>query len=225
MTYSLPKIIHPNGAIGYYLNEEMAKIFAELYPITMNSELREMFGISTHTINKFKKELGLKKNMEVICHKHAQQVKKICEENGYYQSIKGKRMHENCLKAVQEKRKTGWTPLRDIKEKDPERFKEIQQRRSKARKETFEREKKHVKWGLDQTTRLHIPYEKFKRKDVSRRYKAVQKGYILGSTREFSGERYTFYYTDTTHRAPIFEKNSIKAGFRIEPYTKRNTLG
>ena len=87
--YQLPSRL-VRGVKTYYLTPELEQHFRRLFPVTMNRDMMRLFGISFSTMERFKRNLGLTKNMRTIRHKHAQQVKRICEENGYYDSLRGK---------------------------------------------------------------------------------------------------------------------------------------
>lgn len=95
---------HQNGMMEYYLEGELKERFCELFPKNSNRRLMEWFGISFVTLQRFKRELGLEKDMRAIRKQQAKDVKKICEKNGYYASIRGKppprlawKAHESCM--------------------------------------------------------------------------------------------------------------------------------
>jgi hypothetical protein len=94
------------------------------------------------------------------------------------------------------------------------------QRRSEERKDTIRKEKRRVLYGMERKTRLRCivmcPYTK---RQVSHRYNAMKRGYIvMEDCTEQSGERYNIYYDNETSRAPIFEKNLVKDGFKIKEW-------
>lgn len=218
-----PKYILPaepsQGGPKYYLTPELEAEFRRLFPVTMNRRMMELFGISFSTLQRFKRQLGLVKNETVIRKKLARQVKKICEENGYYASLRGKQPSEQCQQALHDKFASGWHPMKAMKAKNPRKYKKTMQRRSEERKALVAKEKKHIRWGLSQSTGLHLPFDIFTRSQVSHRYNALNRGYLLGNKAEFSGERYVIYYDDNTDRSRRFEDNLLADGFTIKQYS------
>lgn len=214
--YPVPKRRSEKGQMEYYLTPELEKEFRRLFPITMNRRMMELFGISFSTLQRFKRELGLVKNETTIRKKLAKQVKKICEDNGYYDSLRGKQPSEQCRQAIHEKFASGWHPMKAMKAKNPRKYKKTLQRRSEERKALIAKEKKHIRWGLSQSTGLHLPFDIFTRSQVSHRHNALKRGYLLGDMAEFSGERYTIFYDKDTKRSPRFEQNCINDGFRFQ---------
>lgn len=75
-----------------------------------------------------------------------------------------------------------------------------------------------MKWGLPRKTRLRVAVmNPYSRNQVNRRYLAQRRGYIIADDcSEGSGNRYVIFYDENTTRSEIFERNSIKDGFRIE---------
>lgn len=214
--YPVPKRRSEKGPMEFYLTPELEKEFRRLFPVTMNRRMMELFGISFSTLQRFKRELGLVKNETTIRKKLAKQVKKICEDNGYYDSLRGKQPSEQCRQAIHEKFASGWHPMKAMKAKSPRKYKQTCQRRSEERKALIAKEKKHIRWGLSQSTGLHLPFDIFTRSQVSHRYNALKRGYLLGDMAEFSGERYTIFYDKDTKRSPRFEQNCINDGFRFQ---------
>lgn len=214
--YIVPQRKHARaGVMELYLTPELEKEFRRLFPITMNRRMMELFGISFSTLQRFKRELGLEKNETIIRKKLAKKVKKICEDNGYYDSLRGKAPSDAAIEATKKKFAEGFHPMKALK-KNPRKYKKICQHRSEYRKAQIAKEKKYIRWGLSQNTNLHLPFEIFSRKQVSRRHNALRRGYILGDRAEFSGERYTIFYDDDTQRSAKFEQNCIADGFRIQ---------
>lgn len=214
--YPVPKRRSEKGPMEFYLTPELEKEFRRLFPITMNRRMMELFGISFATMQRFKRELGLVKNETTIRKKLAKQVKKICEDNGYYDSLRGKQPSEQCRQAIHEKFASGWHPMKAMKAKNPRKYKKTLQRRSEERKALIAKEKKHIRWGMSQSTGLHLPFDIFTKSQISHRYNALKRGYLLGDMAEFSGERYTIFYDKDTKRSPRFEQNCINDGFRFQ---------
>lgn len=200
----------------FYLTPELEKEFRRLFPVTMNRRMMELFGISFATMQRFKRELGLVKNETTIRKKLAKQVKKICEDNGYYDSLRGKAPSDACIEATKKMWAEGFHPMKALKKKNPRKYKKTCQRRSEERKALIAKEKKHIRWGMSQDTGLHLPFDIFTKSQISHRYNALNRGYLLGDRAEFSGERYTIFYDKDKKRSPRFEQNCIADGFRIQ---------
>lgn len=215
--YILPAAPRPGGS-KYYLTPELEAEFRRLFPVTMNRRMMELFGISFSTLQRFKRQLGLVKNDTVIRKKLARQVKKICEENGYYASLRGKAPSDAAIAATKQMYSDGYHPMKVLKVKNPRKYKQTCKRRSEQRTALIAKERRHVRWGLDQTTGLHIPHDNYTTSQTNRRYHASRRGYILGNKAEFSGERYVIYYDDNTDRSRRFEDNLLADGFTIKQY-------
>lgn len=204
------------GVKTYYLTPELEARFRKLYPVTMNRDMMRLFGISHSTLQRFKRLFGLEKKMNTIRHKHAQQVKRICEENGYYDSLRGKKPSEACIEASRRKRASGFHPLTELKKKNPRKYRRVVQQLSYARKELVRKEKIRVEWGLGQDTKIHIPYDPYGRKRSIFKNTCKQVGYIPGNAHE-PAERWKIFYTPDTKRGRIRERNGEKLGFKFEP--------
>ena len=201
----------------YYLTPELEAEFRRLFPKHSNRRIMTWFGISFSTLQRFKRQLGLSKDMNAIRKELARDVKKICEKNGYYDSIRGKKPTEQCYEAMRAKYASGWHPLKVMKEKHPTIYKRTIERRRQHRLALEAKERQNIRFGLKQQTRLHRVQCPFTRSQVSHRNNALNKGYILGDKSEFSGERYTIYYDSDTERTPLFERNLELDGFTVEP--------
>lgn len=68
----------------YYLEGELKEKFCKLFPKNSNRRMMQWFGISFSVCQRFKRELGLEKDMTAIRKQLVKDVKKICEKNGYY---------------------------------------------------------------------------------------------------------------------------------------------
>lgn len=78
------------GKDEYYLEGELKERFCKLFPKNSNRRMMTWFGIGFSTLQRFKRELGLEKDMKAIRKQQAKDAKKICERNGYYDSLRGK---------------------------------------------------------------------------------------------------------------------------------------
>ena len=214
--FVVPIVHGKNGALTCQLTPEQEEAFRKYFPIKFNRDIMEMFGLSFTTVHRLAREMGLKKDMKVIKHKQAVEIKKTCEQNGYYDSIRGKQVSEACKEAMRQKRAEGFHPLTHLKETNPRRYKALMKKRSEDRKEAIRKAKRRLEIGLPPGTKLHLPVYEFSRSQTCQRYYAKKHGYILGDMREFSGERYTIYYTKDTDRCERLERNLEKNGFTVK---------
>ena len=140
----------------YYLEGEIREKFVELFPKHSNRRMMQWFGISFSTLQRFKRELGLEKDMKKIRKEQARDVKRICEKNGYYASIRGKKPSDACIEGARKLRATGFTPIKRLKEISPRRYKALMRKKSEQRKELFRKEKLRVKYGIETKTGLRV---------------------------------------------------------------------
>ena len=85
--------MRPNPTSGmkeYYIEGELKERFCKLFPKNTNRRMMTWFGIGFSTLQRFKREFDLEKDMQAVRRQHAKDIKKICERNGYYASIRGK---------------------------------------------------------------------------------------------------------------------------------------
>ena len=203
-----------HGLDSYYLTPELQAHFVRLYPVTMNRDMMRLFGISFSTMQRFKRELGLEKKMKTIRHKQAQWAKRICEENGYYESMRGKAPCEAAMEATRQLRASGWHPMQVVR-KNKRRYQRLMEKRSEKRKELMRKERLRVDWGLEQHTKLNLPYDPYGLKRTAFRNCCRQVGYIPGNARKQS-ERWVIYYNEQTKRGELREKHGIALGFKFE---------
>lgn len=214
------------------LTDEQMAWLCRWFPEVENSRLMEASGMSHSTLHRFAREFGLtksEKGIRGIKRRQAAHIKRLCEKNGYYDSLRGRPVSEACRKATdqmwqeirEDKREH---PARIMKRKNPRKYRKWMQRKSEERKETIRKETRRVLYGLERKTRLKMiilcPYT---RRQVAHRYNALKRGYIvMEDCTEQGGERYNIYYDDQTQRTPIFEKNLINDGFQIIKWYESN---
>ena len=93
--WQVPMRPHPGmGVKEYYIEGELKDLFFKLFPKNSNRRMMTWFGISFSTLHRFKREFGLEKDMKAIRKQQAKDIKKICEENGYYASLRGHDLSE-----------------------------------------------------------------------------------------------------------------------------------
>ncbi|MBQ0073630.1 MAG: hypothetical protein KBT34_05510 [Prevotella sp.] len=222
--YQLPMRPGKSGTKEFYLEGELKDKFCKLFPIHSNRRIMQWFGISHSTCQRFKKELGLQKNMDAIRREQARDTKKTCEENGYYASKRGKRLPEACYEASRKKYKEGYHPLKVMKENEPRRYKRFVKKQREYRIELERKERRRIALGLTPTTNIPLNHlgacRLYSRQEVHYRYYARRYGYITGDP---VTERYILYYDNETDRRAIFERNITKKGFEILPLPKEKT--
>ena len=214
-----------HNSMGYVLTDEQRAWLCKWFPEEENSRLMKASGMSHSTLHRFARELGLtksRKGMKRIKKRQAAHIKRLCEKNGYYDSIRGKQPSEACRKATAKM----WQEVRDgkrehpariMKRTNPRKYRKWMERRSEARKETIRKETRRVLYGMERKTQLKCivmcPYTS---SQTSHRYNALKRGYIvMEDCTEQGGERYNIYYDEQTERTELFERNLIKDGFNV----------
>ena len=213
------KKVSTNGA-KRILNVHQIKYLSTYFHNTENRKLCKTLCMSETALHRFARELGLKKSekgMKSIMHRTAKIIKKKCEANGYYDSLRGKQPSENCMNGYKTWRDKGNDPLRNLKINNPRRYKEICKKRSERRKRLIAEEKRRCYLGLAPKTKFGeiVTRSVFDRSQICFRYNMKRKGYILGDERPRMGERYKIYYDSETIRVPKSEKNAVNYGFEI----------
>ena len=212
------------------LTDEQRAWFCKWFPEEENSLLMKASGMTHSTLHRFARELGLTKSpkgIKRIRKRQAAHIKRVCERNGYYDSMRGRQPSEACLKATVQM----WQDIREgkrehplsiMKRENPRKYRKWMENRSKERKETIRKEMRRVLYGMERKTRLKcIVICKYTRRQVSHRYNALKRGYIImEDCSEQGGERYNIYYDNETQRSSIFEKNLLKDGFHLKQWSE-----
>lgn len=213
---------------AWVLTDEQRAWFCKWFPEEENSRLMKASGMTHSTLHRFARELGLTKSpkgIKRIRKRQAAHIKRLCERNGYYDSMRGRQPSEACLKATAQM----WQDIREgkrehpariMKRENPRKYRKWMENRSKERKETIRKEMRRVLYGMERKTRLKcIVMCKYTRRQVSHRYNALKRGYIImEDCSEQGGERYNIYYDNETQRSCIFEKNLLKDGFQLKQW-------
>jgi len=210
------------GKAAYYLTPDLEAQFRRLYPITMNRDMMRIFGISFSTMQRFKRELGLEKKMKTIRHKQAQLAKRICEKNGYYDSMRGHRPSDACMEAAKKMRESGFNPWHRLRDTNRRKYNKCLKQKSEQRKELLRKERNRVDWGLEQYTNLHVPFYPYGHRRISFRNCCRIAGYMPGNAR-LESERWVIYYTEDTKRGTVREKHGEALGFRFVQRVNQNT--
>lgn len=209
----------------YLLNEEQRDWLRQWFPVTENRRLAKAMGTSESTMHRFARELHLtksEKGMKAIKRRQAAHIKRVCEKNGWYDSLRGKPLSDECQEGTQRM----WQEIREgkrehpfhvIRRNNPRRYKQLMKQKSEQRREAIRKDLIRMKWGLPRKTKLiHVVMQPYTKPQINRRHLALKRGYILASDcSEGSGHRYVIYYDSKTNRSPIFERNGIRDGFRF----------
>ena len=209
----------------WVLTEEQREWLCRWFPEVENSRLMTASGMSHSTLHRFAREFHLTKSergLRGIKKRQAAHIKRVCERNGYYASLRGHPVSEACMQGTarmwQEIREGKREhPTRILKRTNPRKYRKWMQRKSEERRETIRKELLRVKYGLERKTRLKaVVMCKYTRRQTSHRYNALRRGYIvMEDCSESGGERYNIYYDNQTHRSEKFENNLISDGFNV----------
>ena len=207
----------------YELTDEQIAWLRKWYPVVENPVLMDMSGIKFSTFHRFAKQYHLTKSEEglkKIIARTAKRIKKTCEKNGYYDSIRGKQPSEACRQATIRR----WQDIKDGKLKHPfhmlskRRYNNLCSRMRDNRLEMVRKEKLRTVYGLDRKINLVLVMCKYTSRQLNHRYNARKKGYILHPDHSEDGtESYNIYFNPDTMRSMKFEKNLINDGFKILP--------
>lgn len=211
--YQIPMRVTPesNGVKTYVLEGELKKKFIKLFPKNSNRRMMEWFGISFSTVQRFKNELGLKKDMKAIRRQQIMDVKKTCEENGYYDSLRGKPVSEACKEGSRRLRASGFCPMRALKKKNPRRFKAVIRRRAEARKELWRKERLREEYGLERKTKLRLSQRPITSSAASFKFLMIHKRNYFA----VPGHTWWIAYDSETDRSERSEATARKHGFEI----------
>ena len=211
--WQVPMRPHPGMSVKeYYLEGELKELFCKLFPKNSNRRMMTWFGISFTTLQRFRRELGLEKDMKAIRKQQAKDTKKICERNGYYDSLRGKSPSEACIEARQRLRAAGFNPMKQLKANNPRKYKRLMQKKSEQRKELWRKERLRAFYGLERKTSLRIPL-------IPLSYKAsAQKHAMIRQCNYFAdplGDPHILCYDSETQRSAQREETAAKHGLKV----------
>lgn len=223
-TYVVPKHRNEHGLLKHYLEGEVKDRFVQLYPKHCNRKLMALFGLSYSTLYRFAKELHLQKDMVAIRKEQGRQIKKTCEANGYYDSIRGKKPSEACMQALRKKWAEGYHPLLQLKKDNPRRYKILMKKRSEARKKLIQQERRRMELVLTRHTNLYIPLNKLSRKAHYHKYAMIKDCNYYA----VKGDPWHIYWDSQTKRSARREATAIQHGLQVvqgeEEEAKTNNL-
>lgn len=208
----------------YYLNDEQLAWLQRWFPEVENKRLMKKMGISETALHRFARSHGLKKSKEGL-HKirlrQGKKVKKTCEANGYYDSLRGKSPSPQAIEATKrywEEIRQGKRdhPLEILRKNSPRKYAAYQRKHSEDRKTLIAKERRRGFYGLTRQTKLRLPADPYTRSQVNHRHNALKYGYwFYEDCTEEGGERWNIYYDKDTRRSERFEKNLVADGFRV----------
>ena len=207
--YPVQKVKSDKGYKMYVLTPEQEAVFRKLYPRTFNNRMSDLFGINSSMLHRIARDLGVKKNTKVIRHKQAMAAKKTCEKNGYYDSIRGKRPSEACFEAVRRKRAEGFCPLRQLKKKNPRKYRALMAKRSEQQKELWRKEEPRQRYGLTRHTKLRLR--------VTNRRMSGQKHVMIKKRNYFADpeDPTVVCYDSQTDRSEQMEATAQRHGLKV----------
>ena len=207
--------MRPNAKSGmkeYYLEGELKERFCKLFPKNSNRRMMAWFGLSFSTLQRFKREFGLEKDMQAVRKQQAKDIKKICERNGYYASIRGKAPSEACLEATRQLRASGFHPMKQIKATNPRKYKRLMRKKSEQRKELYRKEQLRAFYGLERQTNLRIPSSPLSHSASSHKHAMIKSCNYFADP---LGDPHIICYDSETQRSARREATAAKYGLKI----------
>ena len=207
--------MRPNAKSGmkeYYLEGELKERFCKLFPKNSNRRMMTWFGISFSTLQRFKREFGLEKDMKSIIRQQAKDTKRICERNGYYASIRGKAPSEACMEAARRLRAAGFHPIKQLKANNPRKYKRLMQKKSEQRKELWRKERMRMVYGLERRTKLRLPLNSLTHAASACKYMMIRECNYFADP---DGDSHIICYDSQTRRSEKREATAIRHGFTI----------
>ena len=174
--------MRPNAKSGmkeYYLEGELKERFCKLFPKNSNRRMMKWFGISFSTLQRFRRELGLQKDMRAIRKQLAKDIKKTCEKNGYYDSLRGHAPSEACQEAARKMWAEGFHPMKQLKANNPRKYKRLMRKKSEQRKELYRKERLRAFYGLERQTILRIPAASLSHRASSQKYAMIDRKSVV----------------------------------------------
>ena len=207
--------MRPNAKSGvkeYYLEGELKERFCKLFPKNSNRRMMAWFGISFSTLQRFKRECGLEKDMKAIRKQQAKDIKKICERNGYYASIRGKAPSDACMEATRQLRAAGFHPMKQLKANNPRKYKRLMQKKSEQRKELWRKERLRQDYGLERKTALNVPLNPLPHKASAQKHAMIKACNYFADP---DGDPHIICYDSDTQRSARREATAAKHGLKV----------
>ena len=201
-----------NGVSAYYLEGELKERFCKLFPKNTNRRMMAWFGLSFSTLQRFKREFGLEKDMKSIIRQQAKDTKKICERNGYYASLRGKKPSEACFDGARKLFASGFHPMKQLKANNPRKYKRLMQKKSEQRKELWRKERLRAFYGLDRQTSLHIPSSPLSHRASAHKHAMIK---CCNYFADPLGDPHVICYDSDTQRSAQREATAAKHGLKV----------
>ena len=203
---------HKGGKDQYYLEGELKELFCQLFPKNSNRRLMKWFGISFSTLQRFRRELGLQKDMRAIRKQLAKDIKKTCEKNGYYDSLRGHAPSEACMEATRQLLAAGFHPIKQLKANNPRKYKRLMRKKSEQRKELWRKERMRMVYGLERRTKLRLPLNSLTHAASACKYVMIRQCNYFADP---DGDSHIICYDSQTRRSEKREATAIRHGFTI----------
>ena len=201
-----------NGVSAYYLEGELKERFCQLFPKNSNRRMMAWFGIGFSTLQRFKREFGLEKDMQAVRKQQAKDIKKICERNGYYASIRGKAPSEACMEASRQLRASGFHPIKQLKANNPRKYKRLMRKKSEQRKELWRKERMRMVYGLERRTKLRLPLNSLTHAASACKYVMIMECNYFADP---DGDSHIICYDSQTRRSARREATAAKHGLKV----------
>ena len=201
-----------SGVKEYYLEGELKERFCKLFPKNSNRRMMTWFGIGFSTLQRFRRELGLEKDMKAIRKQQAKDAKKICERNGYYESLRGKAPSEACMEAARQLRAEGFHPIKQLKANNPRKYKRLMRKKSEQRKELWRKERLRAFYGLERQTNLRIPSSPLSHSASSHKHAMIK---CCNYFADPLGDPRVICYDSDTQRSARREATAAKHGLKV----------
>lgn len=161
-------------------SEEVKAKFRELYPVSFNTEMAEWFGISACMVKYIARRLGLRKDRTHIARRNNEPYKDRIA-----------------------------TVLRRIRETEPERYADLQRRRTESVRKAWRKARIQAEYGLPRTVHLHVT-------PLTKRQKSY-KNHMQTIHRYFSDPDHPYWvcFDSQTTRSPRMEAKAESMGFKI----------
>lgn len=207
--------MRPNAKSGmkeYYLEGELKERFCKLFPKNSNRRMMTWFGISFSTLQRFRRELGLQKDMRAIRKQLAKDIKKTCEKNGYYDSLRGHAPSDACQEAARKMWAEGFHPMKQLKATNPRKYKRLMRKKSEQRKELWRKERMRMVYGLERRTKLRLPLNSLTHAASACKYMMIRECNYFADP---DGDSHIICYDSETQRSEKREATAIRHGFTI----------
>lgn len=209
--WQVPKRRNEHGQPAYVLEGELRELFVKNFPIHSNRRIMQWFGLSHSTTQRFARGLGLKKDMARIRKELVRDIKRTCEKNGYYASLRGKSLPENALMGLRKLYEGGFSAISRLKEKSPAKYKRFCEKVSESHKEMWRKERLREEYGLERKTKLNIPFHPMTHRQSSQKHLMIKKYNYFADP----DDRHAVCYDSQTRRSERSERTAIRHGLRI----------